>query len=230
MPRSITALLILASTALLAPASAHARLPVDHPESRGWLYADREAQAAAEWVFPTAAHPFGTVIERRGCDLQADGSYDCVYTLGVWSSGRWRGSHAPATVETWACSGPITVTLRRTRRGTIARSSDANPCRPGGAADAGDARMLFVAAVHRRRARLGRVNDVHCYDPLQLAGPLFHCYASTHRAPRISADVGLDGSVVFASPTATEAPRPQPPSDDPGCSSRDATCGAAGAG
>lgn len=199
--------LLLCCVALFATASAAQARPVDHPESRGWLYADRAAQAAAEWIFPQAAHPFGTVIERRGCDRQRDGSYDCVYTLGVWSSGRWRGRRAPASVERWHCSGPMTVTVRRGGNGEIARSSDANPCQPAGAADAHDALLLFVAAVHRRRPSVGRLRDVHCYDQRSLVAPTFHCYGESRQVVRVSADIDINGAVILDS----ERPRPQAP-------------------
>lgn len=199
---------LAASSVLAAPATVYAR-PADHSQSRGWIYADRAAQSAARWAFPKAAHPFGTVTKQLGCDAQ-DGSYQCAYNLAIWSSGRWTGRRAPASVEHWSCSGPIAVVVRRTGEGKIQVSSDGNPCRPSGAADRLDAKILFVAAIHRSKGTLGRVSGVHCQDVVSFGRLPFHCYARTAEE-RVVADIDLAGRVFFGARLQSETVDPAPP-------------------
>lgn len=220
--------LITAVVVCSAPAAALARRPVDHAASRGWLYANTEAQAAAEWIFPRAAHAFGTVTNTRGCDRQVDGSYICSYDLAVWSSGHWYGDHAPPTVEAWSCPGPMAVTIRRTRHGAINVESNENPCRPRGAADSSEAGILFVAAVHRREPGLGRVSDLHCLNARDILSAQFHCYARTTKRERERGDVDVFGNVALGDrPTPTQ-PAGQPPGSYVDCPDGECTAGAPG--
>jgi hypothetical protein len=179
------------------------------------LYASEAAQSAADWIFPAAAHPFGDVTRRLGCDRQLDGSYDCVYRLAVWSSGRWTGRRAPRSVEQWACAGPMTVTVRRRHDGSISRSSNNNPCRPPGASNQSEAAMHFVATVHHRRPALGRLRTLRCSAPMTLADAPFTCQAVTARGRRMTGDVFLNGAVLLPGDTIADPAIEPPPEPAP---------------
>jgi hypothetical protein len=196
----------LLALVLAAGNAAQAARPIEDPSLRAWLRASYVAQRAAEWMFPRASSPFGTVTRRRGCDAQRDGSFWCSFDAAVWSSGRWH-KHPPRTVEGWRCAHPIFVHVRRTRRGAITATAD-DACKPRSAANESEAGLLFIAAIHRRKSRLGRVRGVSCAGNDLFM--YFDCYAATRRIARVRATVRLDGSVDFDGD-----PSDDPSDDDP---------------